>query len=163
MLGSLQDYYGAEALFGIESGRYVGYAYARYQHRPKEQFYGVGVGSSKSNEWVYRLDKGIFGGLLGRSVGANALLGGHASYRLDRYGAGQGSLPSVSAHFGGELPGVGADIDYLMAGGFFEYDSRDTPYPPRSAAASPPQTVGSAAFLSMPPGAITSPPKSRTT
>ena len=75
VLGSLQDYYGAEALFGIESGRYVGYAYARYQHRPREQFYGVGVGSSKSNESVYRLDEGIFGGLLGRSAGANALFG----------------------------------------------------------------------------------------
>ncbi|MFB6231181.1 MAG: BamA/TamA family outer membrane protein [Salinibacter sp.] len=129
VLGSLQDYYGTEALFGIESGRYVGYAYARYQHRPREQFFGVGSGSSKSNESVYKLDESIFGGLLGRSVGANALLGGHVSYRVDRYGAGQGSLPSVSERFGEELPGVGADIDYLMIGGFFEYDSRDTPYP----------------------------------
>lgn len=128
VLGSLRRYYGAKALFGIGSDRYVSYAYARYQHRPAEQFFGIGPESSKENMSVYRLNEGIFGGLLGRSIGANTLLGGHVSYQMDRYGRSHGELPHLDQRFGSEVAGVGADIDYLLVGAFFEYDSRDASY-----------------------------------
>jgi hypothetical protein len=126
-LGSLRGYYGLEALAGVELDRYVTYGYGRFNHRPEEGFYGVGPDSRTSNESVYRLDRGLFGALLGRSLGRRMLLGGHLSYQVNRFGRGQGSLPQITEQFEG-LPGVGASADFLMFGTFFEFDSRDTPY-----------------------------------
>lgn len=128
VLGSARRYYGTKVLAGFESDRYVGYGYGRFEHRPREEFYGVGPASKKSNESVFRLDEGLFGGLFGRSFGDRSLLGGHVSYQTNRFGDGTGDLPQLGARFGEALPGVNVNVDYLMAGAFFEFDSRDAPY-----------------------------------
>ena len=128
LLGSLRGYYGTGMRFGGVFGPYVGYAYARYQHRPRESFYGVGPDSQVDTEAGFRLDQGVVGGLLGWSPRPSALLGGHVSYQANRYGTGQGGRPTVADQFGATLPGIGGDVDYLMLGAFFELDARDTPY-----------------------------------
>jgi hypothetical protein len=128
VLGSLHRYYGTEALAGLEGSRYVSYAYARYEHRPKEKFFGVGPDSRTRNGAVYRLDEGLVGGLAGRSFGDRMLVGGHVSYQMNRLGRGTGSLPQMREQFGRTRSGVTADADYLMVGAFLEFDSRDTPY-----------------------------------
>jgi len=125
---SMDREYAAGTLLGFESRRYVGYAYGRYRHRPNEEFYGLGPDSREANEAVYRLNQGTFGGLLGRSLGENALLGGHASVQVNRFGPGRGDLPGVRERFGTSIPGVTRNVDYLMLGSFFELDLRDTPY-----------------------------------
>jgi hypothetical protein len=56
------------------------------------------------------------------------LVGGHLSYQLNRIGGGRGDGPGVQDRFWSSLPGLERDVDYLMVGSFFEYDSRDTPY-----------------------------------
>jgi len=125
---SVEREYATEAFLGFESDEYVGYAYGRYRHRPEEDFYGIGPESRPKNESVFRWTDGIFGGLLGLSFDSPVLVGGHVSYQLNRIGSGRGDLPSVQAQFGTSLPGLTRDVDYLMVGTFFEYDSRDTPY-----------------------------------
>lgn len=128
VLGSLRGYYGAGLRFGGIAGPYVGYTYGRYRHRSAETFYGVGIDSKVETEGRFRLDRGVVGGLLGRAVGASSLLGGHVSYQRNRYGSGQGDVPTVTEQFGTTLPGAGTNADYLMLGVFFELDNRDTPY-----------------------------------
>ena len=128
ILGSLRRYYGTGVRFGGVVEPYVGYAYAQYQHRPRESFYGVGPDSQVDTEAGFRLDQGVVGGLLGWTPQPSALLGGHVSYQANRYGTGQGGRPTVADQFGATLPGVGTDADYLMLGAFFELDIRDTPY-----------------------------------
>lgn len=124
-VGGLSRYYRTEALFGIERGRYVGYAFARYKHQPRGEFFGIGSGNAASNQSTFRLDEGLFGVLGGRSLGTNVLVGGHFTYQLNRVGEGSGDGPQVREQFGDEVPGLGEDVDHLMIGGFFEYDSRD--------------------------------------
>ncbi|MFB6249475.1 MAG: hypothetical protein ABEL97_12990, partial [Salinibacter sp.] len=126
--GGIDREYAAEMLLGFESRRYVGYAYGRYRRRPDEYFYGLGADSRVAHRAVYRIDRGIFGGLLGRSLGDHALLGGHASLQLNRTGLGRGDLPGIRDQFGASIPGVSRNVDYLMLGSFFELDLRDTPY-----------------------------------
>ncbi len=127
-LGSLRGYYGAGLRFGGSAGPYVGYTYGRYRHRPRETFYGIGADSKAGTEGGFRLDQGVVGGLLGRTLGDRSLLGGHVSYQLNRYGPGESDQPTVADQFGADVPGVGTDTDYLMLGTFFELDTRDTPY-----------------------------------
>lgn len=128
VLASLRRYYGAGVRVGGRAGPYVGYTYARYQHRPRENFYGLGSGSKTDAEAEFRLDQGVVGGLVGRLLGPSALVGGHLSYQVNRYGPAGGSAPQVAGQFGPAVPGVGTDLDYLMIGGFFELDIRDAPY-----------------------------------
>ena len=128
VLGSLRRYYGAGLRFGGIAGPYVGYTYARYRHRPREQFYGLGIDSQAESKAGFRLNQGVVGGLLGRTIGPSALVGGHVSYQVNRYGDGYGDSPTVADQFGTDLSGVGTDLDYLMIGGFFELDVRDAPY-----------------------------------
>ncbi|WP_103019195.1 BamA/TamA family outer membrane protein [Salinibacter altiplanensis] len=128
VLGSLRGYYGAGARFGTVSEPYMGYAYARYHHRPREGFYGVGADSRVDTEAGFRLNQGVVGGLLGWAPRSSVLLGGHLSYQANRYGTGRGDRPTVAEQFGATLPGVGTDMDYLMLGAFFELDVRDAPY-----------------------------------
>lgn len=124
----LDGEYGTEGLFGFETNRYVGYAYGRYRHDPEEVFYGVGPDSRLAGKSAFRRSEGLFGGLFGLSPTSQMLAGGHVSYQLNRVGASRGDLPSVQSRLGNALPGASQNIDYLMVGSFFEYDSRDTPY-----------------------------------
>ncbi len=124
-VGGLNRYYRGEVLFGIERGRYVGYAFARYRHRPEEKFFGIGSGSKKADESTFRLNEGLFGALGGRSLGENALVGGHLSYQFNRVRKGRGTGPQVRKRFGDGLPGGTGGTDHLMVGAFFEYDSRN--------------------------------------
>ena len=124
----LNGKYDTEALFGFETDRYVGYTYGRYRHTPEEVVYGLGPDSRLASESAFRRTEGIFGGLFGRSLAPQMLLGGHVSYQINRVGAGRGDLPSVQDRLGGSLPGANRNIDYFMVGSFFEYDARDTPY-----------------------------------
>jgi len=125
---SIEREYATEAFLGFETDHSVGYAYGRYRHRPEEEFYGIGPDSRPVDESVFRWTDGIFGGLFGVSLDSRMLLGGHLSYQVNRIGAGRGDLPSVRNRFGASLPGLDRDVDYLMVGSFFEYDSRDAPY-----------------------------------
>ncbi|PSQ96072.1 MAG: hypothetical protein BRD53_04190, partial [Bacteroidetes bacterium SW_7_64_58] len=124
-VGGLSRYYRTETLFRMERGRYVGYAFARYEHQPRGKFFGVGSGSVASDQSTFRLDEGLLGILGGRSLGYKVLVGGHFTYQLNRVGNGSGDGPQVREQFGDEVPGVGENVDHLMIGGFFEYDSRD--------------------------------------
>ena len=124
----LNGEYATEGLFGFESNRYVGYAYGRYRHNPEEVFYGIGPDSRRTGESAFRRDEGLFGGLLGRSLAPQMLLGGHVSYQFNRIGTDPRPQPRVQDHLGNSLPGATQNVDYLMVGSFFEYDSRDTPY-----------------------------------
>lgn len=124
-IGGVNRYYSTEFLFGIDRASYVGYAYGSYQHRPEQELLGFGAtGSHRTYEATYRMNEGIFGGLGGRSLGSNLLVGGHLSYRFSRHGQGRGDAPQIRRQFGEDLPGVGTNTDYLTVGGFFEYDSR---------------------------------------
>ncbi|PSQ96918.1 MAG: hypothetical protein BRD55_04555 [Bacteroidetes bacterium SW_9_63_38] len=119
--------YATEGLFGFESERYVGYAYGRYRHSPEERFYGLGPNSRRSTTSSFRRDEGLFGGLFGVSLAPETLIGGHVSYQLNRIGTVYGDL-SDGQRPGRMLPGADENVDFLMMGSFFEYDSRDTPY-----------------------------------
>jgi hypothetical protein len=126
LLASLNRYYGGELRFGDQAGPYVRYAYARYHHRPEESFFGIGPDSRLVDESVYRLNETVVGGLLGRRIGDDLLVGSHAAYRGDRHGTGRGSEPAVQSMAGeAALPGMNAGADYVMVGSFFEYDTRD--------------------------------------
>lgn len=129
-LTSINGYAGLKALYGIEDGPTVFYTYGRFLHKPQEEFFGIGPGADAAAESVYRLNETMVGGLLGRSLGPNTMLGGHVSYLADRYGPGMtDGDPQVMQRFAGhDLPGVGANVDYVVTGGFLEYDSRNTPY-----------------------------------
>lgn len=129
-LTSINGYAGLKAIYGVEDGSTVLYAYGRLLHQPQEEFFGIGPGADAEAESVYRLDETMVGGLLGRSLGPHTLLGGHVSYRVDRYGPGTtDGDPQVVRQFARqEIPGIGADVDYVVTGGFLEYDSRNTPY-----------------------------------
>lgn len=124
-VGGPSRYYRGEALFGIERGQYFSYAFARYQHRPDEAFFGIGASSTTSNQSTFRLNQGLFGGLGGRSLGEHVRIGGHLSYQFNRIGAGRGDAPQVREQFGDDLPGIEEGSDHLMVGAFFEYDSRN--------------------------------------
>ena len=127
-LYSLNGYYGGDAIYGVEGDDYVHYAYARYHHKPQEDFYGTGPDSREDAEAIYGLDEVLVGGLFGRSLGNNLTLGTHASVRADRFvqGTAEGGMPHVSDRFP-EAAGVGRDVTYVMIGSFVEYDSRDVP------------------------------------
>jgi hypothetical protein len=129
-LTSINGYGGAKALYGLENGPTVFYAYGRHLHKPQEEFFGIGPDAKTTAESVYQLNETMVGGLLGRSLGPNALLGGHVSYLNDRYGPGTtDGEPQVMRQFeGANVPGVGTDAEYVVAGGFLEYDSRNIPY-----------------------------------
>lgn len=129
-LASLNGYYGAEAIYGAAHGPLVHYAYARYNRMPRERFYGIGPTSREADESIYGLNELLVGGLVGRSLADNLLVGAHASYRANRFGRGvETEKPLVVNQFdAGAVPGVGTAIDYVMLGGFLEYDSRNIPY-----------------------------------
>jgi len=127
-VGSPNRYYGAKALFGREVGRYFAYGFARYQHRPDEDFFGIGPDSENENRSTFRLNEGLFGGLGGRSIGENMLVGGHLTYQFNRIGEGRGDDPDLQTQFGTHLPGMRAGSDHVMVGAFFEFDSRDASY-----------------------------------
>jgi hypothetical protein len=126
-LGSLRRYYTFESVAGFDWGRYVAYGYARYQHQPREKFYGIGPEPGSMEGSLYRIDQALSGGLFARSLSDRVLLGGQAAYQTNRLGDGRGSGPKIRTQFG-SLPGVNADTDYLMMGTFFEFDSRDASY-----------------------------------
>jgi hypothetical protein len=127
-LASIRSYYGGEAVYGSESGDYVRYAYARYNHMPRKEFYGVGPTNRKEAAAGYRLNEILAGGLLGRTLTDGLLLGTHLSYSANRFGPGsENGLPQASNRYG-DVAGVGEDVDYVMVGSFVEYDSRDVPY-----------------------------------
>ena len=130
VLTSINGYAGAEVLYGLEDGATVAYAYGRHMHKPQEEFFGTGPDAQVEAESVYQLNETMVGALLGRSLGPNTLLGGHASYLRDRYGPGTtDGEPQVMRRFAGaNVPGVGTDVDYVTAGAFLEYDSRNVPY-----------------------------------
>ena len=129
-LASLRSYYGVQGAIGFDDAEpWTAYGFTRYWHMPEEDFYGVGpeAGENRSN---YRLNEFIAGGLGGYELLPGVLVGGHLSYQLHRYGKGQDEqYPTVEmATLDGEVPGLGTDVDYAVAGGFLEYDSRDIPY-----------------------------------
>lgn len=124
-LVSVRRYYRVESVAGVEWGRYVVYGFGRYQHRPREKFYGIGPQLEAEEGAQYRLDRALLGGLFGRSFGDRIMIGGHVSYQLNRFGKGRGNLPQMSEQFP-TLAGVNTDSDYLMVGTFLEYDGRDT-------------------------------------
>lgn len=126
-LVSMRRYYTVETISGFDWEHYVAYAFSRYQHKPREKFYGIGPEPGRGKGSLFRLDQGLFGGLFARSFADRALLGGQISYQTNRFGDGHGRLPQMSIRFG-SLPGVDADTDFLMIGTFFEFDARDTPY-----------------------------------
>lgn len=126
-LYSLNGYYGGDAVYGSEGESFVRYAYARYHHKPREEFYGIGPSSRKDRESVYGLDEAVVGGLLGRVLDDNLLVGTHASYLANRFHKGTATdQPYVTNSFP-DASGVGRDVDYVMVGSFVEYDSRNIP------------------------------------
>ena len=129
-LASLRYYYGTQGIIGYDdTGPWAGYGFARYWHMPEEDFYGVGP-DAEENRSNYRLNEMIAGGLASYELLPGVLVGGHASYQVHRYGEGQDDdYPTVEqAFFASNVPGLGTDVDYLVAGGFLEYDSRNIPY-----------------------------------
>lgn len=126
-LYSLNGYYGGDAAYGFEGDDFVHYAYARYHHKPQEEFYGIGPTSRKEAKSIYGLQETLVGGLLGRVLSDNLLVGTHASYLANRFSNGSASgEPYVTGQFP-DASGVGRDVDYLMVGSFVEYDSRNIP------------------------------------
>lgn len=129
-LTSTNGYAGLNAIYGVADGSAVFYTFGRFLHQPQEGFYGIGPGAEDENKSVFRLNETMVGGLLGWSLGPNSLLGGHVTYRADRYGPGTtAGDPQVVRQFASQnIPGIGADVDYVVAGSFLEYDSRNIPY-----------------------------------
>ncbi|PSQ82107.1 MAG: hypothetical protein BRD46_00435 [Bacteroidetes bacterium QS_8_68_15] len=129
-LASLKRYYGAEGVIGYDlEGAWTTYGFARYWHLPEENFYGVGP-EAEEIESNYHLDDVTAGGLVGYELLPRVLVGGHVSYQLNRYGRGRDDdhPPIEQAFFEENVPGLGADVDYAVPGGFLEYDSRNIPY-----------------------------------
>ena len=130
-LASLKRYYGVNAAAGFDDpGPWTGYGFARYWHMPEEDFYGIGPNAEKNPRLNYRLNESIVGGLAGYEFLPGVLVGAHASYQTHRYGEGQDeAYPTVEmASFSGEVPGLGADVDYAVPGTFVEYDTRNVSY-----------------------------------
>ncbi|PSQ82497.1 MAG: hypothetical protein BRD44_08015, partial [Bacteroidetes bacterium QS_7_67_15] len=129
-LASLKRYYGAQGVIGYDpGGPWTSYGFARYWHMPEENFYGVGP-NPEETEANYLLDEFIGGGLVGYELLPRVLVGGHASYQLNRYGRGRDPdhPPIEQAFFENNVPGLGADVDYVVPGGFLEFDNRNIPY-----------------------------------
>ncbi len=124
---STKRYWGAQTLAGYDGDRFYGYGYARYRHLPQEQFYGLGPDAPRDMRADFGLDEGIAGGLVGAQVNRKVFAGGHASYLVNRIYAGENdALPNIHDQFGpAQLPGIEADVDYLVLGGFAEVDTRD--------------------------------------
>ena len=130
---SQRRYAELEGVLGYEWGereRFVTYAYARHRYRPQESFYGIGPGTERAQRADYRLSETITGALVGTSPLYRTLVGGHASVLLNRLGPGRDAeRPDVQEAFAAtSVPGLGEDTNYLVLGGWAEYDRRDVPY-----------------------------------
>lgn len=130
---SQRRYVEVEGVLGYEWGereQLVTYAYARHRYQPQEDFYGIGPGTMQTQHADYRLSETIAGALVGTSPLYRALVGGHASVLVNRLGPGRDAeYPDVREAFAGEsVPGLEASTNYLMLGGWAEYDGRNAPY-----------------------------------
>ena len=129
-LASLKSYYGVQGAIGYDNGEpWTAYGFGRYWHMPQEDFYGLGP-DAEENRSNYRLNESLIGGLGGYELLPRVLLGAHVSYQTHRYGRGQDPEYSTveMATLDGEVPGLGTDVDYVVTGGFLEYDARNIPY-----------------------------------
>ncbi len=129
-LVSLRRYYGVRGVLGVAHRTWVGYAFARYWHLPRERFYGVGPNTRAEERANYRLNELVGGALVGYSLRPATLVGGHLSYQAHGYGSGTDpDVPAVAEQFDlRRVPGFGADARYLVAGTFAELDTRNIPY-----------------------------------
>ena len=108
----------------------VTYAYARHRDQPQEDFYGLGPGTTKAQRADYRLRETLVGALVGASPLRRTLVGGHASVLVNLLGEGRDAdHPDVQEAFSEEaVPGLGTSTNYLLLGGWAEYDRRDARY-----------------------------------
>lgn len=130
-LASLRRYWGVQSVVGYEDEWWVGYGYARYWHMPELPFYGIGPNTPRSYQTTFRLNEAILGGLVGWNPLYNTLLGGHVSYVINRYGPGQNDdypTPEEAPFIPDDLPGLGADVDYIVLSGYAEFDTRNVFY-----------------------------------
>ena len=130
---SQQRYVEFGGVLGYEWGEreeLVTYAYARYRYQPEEDFYGIGPGTTKAQRADYRLTETLMGALVGTSPRRRTLVGGHASVLVNGLGEGRDAdHPDVRDAFSAEaVPGLRASTNYLLLGGWAEYDGRDARY-----------------------------------
>ena len=126
---SLERYWGVKAEAGYHRGSSFGYAFAQYRHMPREDFYGVGP-QPPSLHTAYRHDEFVGGGLTGVRLAPYLVLGGNVAYMHNRVGAGTApGLPDACDRFTREqVPALCRDVDYRIAGVFFELDRRQLPH-----------------------------------
>ena len=126
---SLSGYWAARVLAGLTSRRdFAVYGFARHRFMPEEGFYGLGHDTDPAAEADFRLTETVGGVLAGKHLGHPGFVGVHAAFQSNQTGPGHDDTrPNVEQTFG-PMPGFGIDPDYVIVGGFAEYDTRDLPF-----------------------------------
>ena len=135
--GSLERYWNVQSILGYDAGLLTPYLYGSYVHIPQEKFYGVGPETTDELLSNYRWNRGIAGALMGIQAHDNLSFGGHVSYQHNDLGAGRDKgLPDLRNYFlpyrsqyERLIPGLNdqgnyIDVNYMMLGGYAEFDTR---------------------------------------
>lgn len=110
---SVRGYWSARVVGGYDAGALSAYLLGRHRHMPREPVYGIGPDTRLSDRWTFRLNETVAGGLLAVRGPRPVHVGLQASYQGYRTDGG----PSSAA-------------DYVVAGAFGEFDTRDVPQLP---------------------------------
>lgn len=107
---------------------------ARHMNLPKEDFFGMGINSLKSNQTSYALEQSVFTARGGSDPLELFSVAGRVSYETPRQGPGEDTrFPSIEDVFTpSEAPGLFQDTDFLRTGVTFTVDVTDRPLGPRS-------------------------------
>jgi hypothetical protein len=101
--------------------------WAAHRDYPKEQFFGIGPDSARSNSTSYAIRSDLFGARVGVRPLPIVLAGGGVEYLNPILGRGEDRrVPSVEERFNSSAaPGIGESVHYLRSMAFLEVDYRE--------------------------------------
>jgi outer membrane protein assembly factor BamA len=107
--------------------------WAAHRDYPREDFFGIGPDSLRTNETSYAIRSDLFGGRAGVRFHPTVMAGGGLEYLNPRLGSGKDSgVPSIENVFDpSSAPGLGESVNYLRSMAFFEVDYRQPKNPRR--------------------------------
>jgi hypothetical protein len=127
--GSLNNYWAVEAraIFPeLANGRLFAEGWATRRDYPKEDFFGIGPDSQRSDLVNFALDRTMFGARGGVRPVRPLRIGGSVEYIQPTVGPGEDTTsPSIETGFDDTTaPGLSRQPDYLLASTFIEWDRR---------------------------------------